>query len=196
MALPIGTTLSRRAHGLVAVLASTDAFVALYTAFTLSSLGVPQDVTTVLLVSVLYGLGLASCLEIARSLNASYRGRPLGAGRFKGLRLALCLLVLLMPSGLLVVEGVERAEDSWMWLTIPVATGAHTVHVELVPSGDGPTWRGSAATWLITMERPQPYRVELELVDPGSAPRPMPPSPWPAGTLKRTTELGTVAFGD
>lgn len=122
IALPVGSTLSRRHSGQMGVLASLDAFVALYTAIQLTAGGFPTDLTGTLLVAVLFGLGLLSIAEVIRALRASTQKRFQVPRLLQGARLAACLMVLIMPPQMLVIEGVERA--SWLgpFLLIALST--------------------------------------------------------------------------
>ena len=118
--LPAGSTLAHRQQGMRAVLAGTDAFVTLYGAVTLTVLGVVVDSATAVLTAVLYGLGVLSLMEVSRSVSARERPRrwvPSGA------RLAICLLVLLIPPSLLMQEGTERASLLAPFLFVAISAG-------------------------------------------------------------------------
>jgi hypothetical protein len=117
---PVGVTLARGRAGHLGVLAATDAFVAFYAALGLTLHHAYAHVTSAGLTSGLYLLGLLSTVECGRVLWQGADARV--APRVRGLRLALCLLVLLMPSWFLVRGGQELAS-----LLVPyafVAVGA------------------------------------------------------------------------
>jgi hypothetical protein len=86
----------------------------------------------------------------------------------------------------------EAEEGGWTWVTVPVESGSHSVDLTLDPAGDQTEWIGAASAWLIYLERPSGPTLELEVSASTSDGRPMPPSPWPLGALRRTVELGTA----
>lgn len=118
--LPVGFTLARRTSGLTALLASTDAFVAIYAGLAFLIVKHPLDVPGVVCVALLFLLATLSGLEIWRSLSAK-AGRPALAA-VQGLRLALCLLILIVPSRFLLETGAERA--SWLGPFVLIALSA------------------------------------------------------------------------
>lgn len=104
---PVGMVLAYTERGLAAVLAATDAFVAVYMATVLAGWGAFGGTVSGLLGGVLFGLGVLSIVEVFRLL-LDKRGSFLPPA-FRGVRLALCLLVLLTPAWLLVQDGWELA---------------------------------------------------------------------------------------
>lgn len=131
--LPVGFTLSRREEGVMTVLASTDAFVALYAGIALL---VRQPVTSpaaVTAVALLFGLGALSILEALRAVRAARDDAVRVPGSLRGARLALCVLVLMVPATFLLEEGTERA--SWLGPFLFVAVSA--AGVSFARSGRG-----------------------------------------------------------
>lgn len=117
---PVGVVLSTTRTGRLAVLALTDAFIAGYAGLGLWLSGLPQISASpfgslpelgTLLAATLVGLLLALS---ALSLYETIRVMRFGADAtvlplLKGLRLAICLLVLITPAWLLVQGGRELA---------------------------------------------------------------------------------------
>ena len=117
--LPVGATLARRVLGQRAVLASTDAFVGIYSAIVLGQALQPGEVMGTILVVMLYVLGTLSLFEALRAARSKTFDSPRS---YEGIRLALCLLVIAMPSRYLMIEGVDRA--NWLWPFVFIALGA------------------------------------------------------------------------
>lgn len=105
--LPVGMTLARRRRGALAVLASTDAFVAIYAGLALGSSPTRDDPAARVLLGVLLLLGALSALEAWRCTRPE--GRRILWPPLKGLRLAICLVVLMTPPDLLLSDQRERA---------------------------------------------------------------------------------------
>lgn len=105
--LPVGMTLARRRRGARAVLAGTDAFVALYAGIALGGSPTRGDPAARILLGVLLVLGVLSLLEAWRCTRPEGR-RPVWPA-LKGLRLAICLIVLMTPPDLLLSDQHERA---------------------------------------------------------------------------------------
>ena len=118
--LPVGFTLARRTHGLTALLASTDAFVAFYSGLAFLLLNRPLDPAGTVCVALLFAMGTLSSLEIWHSLRGREGGRSLQAAQ--GTRLALCILILVVPSRFLLETGAERA--SWLGPFVLIAISA------------------------------------------------------------------------
>lgn len=119
--LPVGFTLARREEGLLAVLASTDAFVALYAGIVLTSIQTIQGPSGVAALALLFTLAVLSGVEAWRCLRAA-RQRGAVPRALRGARLALCILVLMVPPQFLLEEGTERA--SWLGPFVFVALSA------------------------------------------------------------------------
>ncbi|MHC5009625.1 MAG: hypothetical protein ACYTG6_01605 [Planctomycetota bacterium] len=102
---PVGATLARTRVGQRAVLSTTDAFVCLYAAGGLTGAPVAAGQLAVLLISLLYGLAFLSVLETVRLLRPG--GEALLPTGIQGIRLAIALLVLVLPSWLIVTSGRE-----------------------------------------------------------------------------------------
>lgn len=105
--LPVGMTLARRLQGAQTVLAATDAFVAIYAAIVLWKLGGPRDVARPVFTVLLAALGAISLLEVRRCIRSP--ARPLAWPLLRGLRLAICVVVLMTPTRFLLQEAKERA---------------------------------------------------------------------------------------
>ena len=113
--VPTGCTLARRVHGMRSVLAGTDAFVALFsgTALGLALWAMADhdwarlDIPSLVAVLLLFVLGLMSGWEAWRHARGE-RPRPIPRA-FAGARLAICILVLVVPGHLLLHPHVERA---------------------------------------------------------------------------------------
>lgn len=82
---------------------------------------------------------------------------------------------------------VESQEDAWSWVTAPVEPGSHRAELELEND-----WTGKLSAWLIAYDRPPTIELELEPIGELEAQSPMPPSPWPESTVRRTISLGSV----
>jgi len=131
---PAGIVLSQSRSGRLAVLAATDAFIAGYAGVVLLlRLDLPRMVSLsraglfeigmlvrLGLVSLLFVLALFSALELVRVL----RDRP--AERIhpflKGLRLALCLFVLVIPSWMLFSDGLPSGALLIPYVFVVVST--------------------------------------------------------------------------
>ncbi len=117
---PVGAVLARSRTGFRAMLAASDAFVALFFAGALWFSG-SRDTTRSLITVGLLVVGLAAVVECVRAARAGGAGTEDGdgvgasasdgdgEGRGGGLRLALSILILLTPPSLLASTGGERA---------------------------------------------------------------------------------------
>jgi hypothetical protein len=123
---PAAVALTHARLGRLMILAATDAVVSLYAAAVLtvrpgmlSSLRVEPGAPLALLVA-LYALGAFSLLE-TRRLARGEMGPP--AFHLGGLRLALCLLVLVLPAGSLLEPGQDRALLLAPFLLVALSAG-------------------------------------------------------------------------
>jgi hypothetical protein len=105
--LPAGCTLSRRRRGMRALLASTDAFVLGYAAIAIWATSLVGDGPSRVALGLLVALAGLSFLEAWRCTRPA-AGPPRGTA-FSGIRLAICLLVLVMPLEVMLRPDVERA---------------------------------------------------------------------------------------
>lgn len=119
--LPAGCALSRRRRGMRAVLASTDTFVVGYAATALWAHGFIRDIPSLTAVTLLFTLTAISGMEAWRCTRATQSG--LRQSRFTGTRLAVCLLVLILPLHLLLHPDAERASLLAPFLFVAVSTG-------------------------------------------------------------------------
>ena len=117
---PVGVVLSTTRTGRLAVLALTDTFIAAYAGIGLWASGVPNvratlfgplpergEVVATVFVGLLLTLAVLSLYETQRVLRRGPDG-PV-APMLKGLRLAICILVLLTPTFLLISQTRELA---------------------------------------------------------------------------------------
>jgi hypothetical protein len=118
---PVGVTLSRGAVGKRGVLAATDTFVCLYAAVAVAVEGAGTSLTYWTLAALMLFLGVLSLVEVLRYARAAARGAP--APRVAGVRLAVALLVLLMPSWFLVEDGRELASLLVPFAFVAVSAG-------------------------------------------------------------------------
>jgi hypothetical protein len=124
---PVGVTLTSGRPGRSAVLAAQDAFVCLFAAGALTfhgglPAGVTLQGTTVrALVVLLWGVAGLSVHEAWRLVRPRAGGGEPPPAR--GLRLALALLALLLPSTLLTVPGQERASLLAPFLFVAIGAG-------------------------------------------------------------------------
>lgn len=123
---PAAMTLATGRQGRLLILAMTDAFVALYGALVLTFRhGLPDAVQAsrgapLALLILLYVVAGLSVVETRRLMRGQL-GPP--AHGLAGARLALCLLVLLLPAGALLEGGQERASLLAPFLFIAVSAG-------------------------------------------------------------------------
>jgi hypothetical protein len=132
VAVPAGCSLSQRRRGLRAVLASTDAFVSLSVAIALwaehlvlefadGPEGVLIDWPLLVGSFLLVAIGALSIIEVWRCTRPN--PRPEMPGRFAGLRLGICVLVLVLPLQVLVTPDVERASLLAPFLFVAISAG-------------------------------------------------------------------------
>jgi hypothetical protein len=123
---PVGMTLTVVRQGRLMLLAATDAFLALYAGTVLlCRSGIPDPFEPVgavayLLASGLLLLGILSVLETRRLMLGRLEAPAYGMG---GLRLGICLLVLLLPAWPLLVDGRELASLLAPYLYLAVSAG-------------------------------------------------------------------------
>lgn len=123
---PVASALATTRSARLTVLAGLDAFVALYSALLLllrrgpAGAAVPLEGLPLALLVALLAVGGLSLIE-ARRLLAGRLGPP--AAWLAGARLALCLLVLLLPSQLLLRGGQDRASLLAPFLFVAVSAG-------------------------------------------------------------------------
>ncbi len=88
----------------------------------------------------------------------------------------------------------EGKRGRWVWLTLPVSPGSHTVRVlGSAPKGVEKV-SCSAKVWLYVSTRPAATEIAFHQVRPCTTERPMPPRPFPAGILRKGYDLGEVEF--
>lgn len=108
IATPVGCTLARRERGMRALLATTDAFVAFYVAIALWTGGRITDLPTTVAALLLVLVGALSVAETVRATR--WRDESLSPPQLlAGARLAICMLVLVVPLYVLFRPDVERA---------------------------------------------------------------------------------------
>jgi hypothetical protein len=124
--VPVGMVLAPSKTGRLAILAATDGFVCLFAGLALTfRRGLPEAVTlqgnTVrVLVLLMYLVAVLSVIELWDLLLGGGRR---GTWASKGLRLALALLALVLPAGLLVEQGQERASLLAPFLFVALSAG-------------------------------------------------------------------------
>lgn len=146
-ALPVGFTLARREEGLIGVLASTDAFVASYAAIALMARHPIRGIPALVAVLLLFAVAALSFLEAWRAVRASRRRGGAVPRALRGARLALCVLVLMIPPDFLLEEGTELA--SWMGPFVFVALSA--AGVRLARTGRGLRLTAATLQFLIAV---------------------------------------------
>ncbi len=86
----------------------------------------------------------------------------------------------------------EGKRGKWTWITLPVPPGPHTVRVQGTTRKGTSPWSGKAQAWIYTSVAPKAREIAFHLARPCSTERPMPPRPFPAGTLRKGFNLGEV----
>jgi hypothetical protein len=117
--VPVGCTLALRASGMRAILAAMDGFVVLYVALAMVAAHLVRDGTTVAALALLLLLAALSGADAVRQVRP-LRGRRPG---LSGARLAIALLVLLLPLHVLLRADVERASLLAPFLFVAVSAG-------------------------------------------------------------------------
>ncbi len=121
--LPAAAALSRRLRGLRALLAGIDAFIAFYAAGVIWLDREMHSMGLVIACALLVLLGSLSVWEALRNLGAEEE--PLRPNFLRGVRLCLCLMVLMAPSQLIVRDGGQGGEFLVPFLLLAVsASGA------------------------------------------------------------------------
>jgi len=118
---PTGVVLSHTRTGRLAVLSAMDTFVAGYAGLALLGWGEIEGGVSAILVALLVGLSALSLYETVRVLRAGPGAevRPF----LKGIRLALCTLVLLTPAWLLMHNGRELGSLLVPFALIAISSG-------------------------------------------------------------------------
>ncbi len=86
----------------------------------------------------------------------------------------------------------EGKRGRWTWLTLDVPAGTHTVRVRGGAPKGGKEWTCSARAVLYASLQPAGLEIAFHQTRPCTAERPMPPRPFPAGTLRKGYDLGEV----
>lgn len=121
--LPVGCALTRRVRGGHALLAATDAFIGIYAGIAIWITS-PRDPTTGVFAALLVLVGVLSATEALRTSRARHGGSP--HAWIKGSRLAICILVLMVPAKWVMESHVERASYLAPFFVIAVsAAGAN-----------------------------------------------------------------------
>jgi len=119
--LPVGMALARRVRGALSVLASTDAFVAVYAGMALGTSPTRDDPAARIMLGILLVLGLLSAVEAWRCTRPD--GNALKVPALRGVRLAICLIVLMTPPDLLLSDQRERASLLAPFLLVTLGSG-------------------------------------------------------------------------
>lgn len=123
--MPVGCTLALRPRGMRAVLAGVDALVALYVATALVSVGFVSDPTSIVAVLTLFVLGAMAVVEVIRYTTSN--SDTFDQSALCGARLALALLVLILPLHILMHPQVERASLLAPFVFIAVSAGGSRI---------------------------------------------------------------------
>ena len=123
--MPVGCTLARRPRGMRAVLAGVDALVSLYVAIALLAVGSVTDAPAIVAVITLLALGGMAILEVVRYTTAT--SDEMEQSALCGARLALALLVLILPLHIVMIPQVERASLLAPFVFIAVSAGGSRI---------------------------------------------------------------------
>lgn len=123
--MPVGCTLARRPRGMRAVLAGVDAFVALYVAIALVSVGFVGDAPSIVAVLTLFALGAMALVEVVRYTAST--SDTFDQSALCGARLALALLVLILPLHIVMHPQVERASLLAPFVFIAASAGGSRI---------------------------------------------------------------------
>lgn len=123
--MPVGCTLAVRPRGMRAVLAGVDAFVALYVAIAMLVVGFTGDITSLVAVVTLCALGGMAVIEVIRYTATTDDSFDQSA--LCGARLALALLVLILPLHVVMKPDVERASLLAPFVFIAVSAGGSRI---------------------------------------------------------------------
>ncbi len=107
-----------------------------------------------------------------------------------GVKVALPNVLLTVNNKTVAVRG-EDQKESWGWRMVDVKPGRNTI-VLLIPKEKGvPAWLGSIEVWNFGFQAYKSRALSFpEMMNPVL--RPMPPSPWPQGTMKRTVLMKSI----
>ena len=103
-----------------------------------------------------------------------------------------------LPELSIIVDGKQervRAENQpgfWTWAKVDLKAGEHAATVRVAPKDSKKRWKGSVAVWIIGREKLGATEVSFESSQLAGQ-RPLPPSPWPAGEIRRTISIGKSA---
>lgn len=125
IAMPVGCTLARRPRGMRAVLAGVDSFVALYVAIAMLAVGFVGDGPSFVALVTLFALGAMAGVEVVRYTNAT--SDHIEQSALCGARLALSLLVLILPLHIVMHPEVERASLLAPFVFIAASTGGSRI---------------------------------------------------------------------
>ena len=123
--MPVGCTLAVRPRGMRAVLAGVDALVAFYVAIALVVVGFVGDAPSLIAVVTLFALGGMAMLEVIRYTTSTDEAYDQSA--LCGARLALSLLVLILPLHIVMHPEVERASLLAPFVFIAVSAGGSRI---------------------------------------------------------------------
>jgi len=101
------------------------------------------------------------------------------------------LKVTAQVDGMDAVVSTEYQEGKSQWYKIAVTPGQHNVSVTIAPAKDSLAWRGKATLWFVSRQKQNSRTIELAL-NQGSAERPLPPTVWPAGEVRRNVRIGEL----
>jgi hypothetical protein len=85
---------------------------------------------------------------------------------------------------------VEEQKGGWMWVKIQISPGNQDVQIRLKNSGD--QWRGTVSAWVIGSVSPKSSTVKIKLSDIRQPLRPVPPSPYDKGTIRKQVKIGAL----
>ena len=123
--MPVGCTLAVRPRGMRAVLAGVDALVALYVAIALVTVGFVSDPPSIVAVVTLFALGGMALVEVVRYTTST--SDTFDQSALCGARLALSLLVLILPLHILMHPQVERASLLAPFVFIAISAGGSRI---------------------------------------------------------------------
>jgi uncharacterized protein (DUF2249 family) len=87
---------------------------------------------------------------------------------------------------------VEQQKGSWAWHVLNVRTGKHTSRITIKTAEYKQRWTGKVSAWLICSLKPKGIEISFDLAQKPTRHRPMPPRPWPSGTIHKNVKLGEV----
>jgi len=98
-------------------------------------------------------------------------------------------VVTIVIDGKKTAPEVIRQEGAWAWYKTATSSGKHRIRIIAELAEGKAQWEGNESVWLHSNQDVQAERFIFEVAD-GMFDRPMPPEPYPSGTLKRITKLG------